>query len=302
MPAVPASAEIPSLVPRQDSILWRYGSDARVLTTAGYALVLQVAHPTVGAGVREHSNYREDPWGRLLRTLDFVNLVVYGGPEAAEATAHRLRKMHKQIQGTDPDGRRYYALEPEAYAWVHATLVDGIVTGHRRFGLKLSDEEVEELYADWLALGRIIGVGDDQLPGDWASFRDYFDRMISERLEDNDVIHGVLEVLARPAAPPLPFLKGPAWRALRFPLARLGALATVGLLPPLLRERFSLRWTRTQERELRALGALSRSATPLMPVSLKVMGPGYLRWRRDAISKGEFGDAVPDIRTLASAA
>ena len=36
---------------------------------AGYALVLQVAHPTVAAGVEEHSRYRQDPWGRLVRTL-----------------------------------------------------------------------------------------------------------------------------------------------------------------------------------------------------------------------------------------
>ena len=33
----------------------------------GRALLMQVAHPLVAAGVAEHSGYREDPWKRLER-------------------------------------------------------------------------------------------------------------------------------------------------------------------------------------------------------------------------------------------
>ncbi len=46
----------------------------------------------------------------------------------------RLRAMHKGFQGTREDGKRYYALEPEAYAWVHATLLETYVAGHAQFG------------------------------------------------------------------------------------------------------------------------------------------------------------------------
>src|SRR5918995_1201420 len=163
MPAsvLPSGDEIAELVPARGSILWDYGADARLLSTAGYALVLQVAHPTVAAGVREHSDYARDPWGRLLRTLDYGYVMTYGGPEAAATTGRRLREMHKQIKGTAPDGRRYHALEPEPYAWVHATLVDGIVTGHARFGRPLTPSQVEQLYREWLALGRGIGVREE---------------------------------------------------------------------------------------------------------------------------------------------
>jgi uncharacterized protein (DUF2236 family) len=283
-------------------VLWGYGGDVRLLTAAGYALVLQVAHPTVAAGVREHSNYAEDPWGRLLRTLDYTYLMSYGGPEVAETTGRRLRTMHKRIKGTAPDGRRYYALEPEPFAWVHATLVEGIVAASQRFARRLSDEQIERLYREWLALGRVIGIRDEDLPADWAGFRAYFDRMVEERLEDSDVIHGVLETLTKPAPPPLPVLRGRAWRAVRWPLARTGALATVGLLPPLLRERCGLRWTAGQERELSALAAVSRAMTPILPKRLRYMGPPYLRWRADAIARGEFGEAAPDASPLPSAA
>jgi uncharacterized protein (DUF2236 family) len=161
-------------------------------------LLLQVAHPTVAAGVREHSDFERDPWGRLWRTLDFVNLFIYAGPEAAARTGRALREMHRSIKGVAPDGRRYHALEPKAYAWVHATLCEAILGSHRLFGQRMRRDEVPAFYDEWRALGRLLGVRDSDLPEDWAGFRRYFDDMVDERLEDNDVVQKVIGTLRRP--------------------------------------------------------------------------------------------------------
>ena len=75
------------VTPDPSSIAWERAGDARVLLMSGYALLLQVAHPTVGAGVSDHSSFLADPWGRLLRTLDVAATLVYGGDDAAAATA-----------------------------------------------------------------------------------------------------------------------------------------------------------------------------------------------------------------------
>src|SRR3954469_24863750 len=123
---LPDPHEVPQLIPRPGGAVWRAAGDIRTLPAAGYALMLQVAHPTVGAGVAEHSNFREEPWGRLLRTLDFVHGSIYGGPQLASHIGRRVRAMHKTIKGVRPDGERYHALEPTAYAWVHATLASAI--------------------------------------------------------------------------------------------------------------------------------------------------------------------------------
>jgi uncharacterized protein (DUF2236 family) len=286
---LPSGAEASALAPRPDSLLWSYLGDARVMYAAGYALVLQVAHPTVAAGVREHSNYATDPWGRLLRTLDYVYLMTYGGPQTASVTGRRLREMHKRIRGVAPDGTRYYALEPGAFAWVHGTLIDAIIAAHRRFGRSLGENQIDRLYREWLAVGRLIGVREGELPGDWTGFRAYYERMVDERLEDSDVVRGVLSVLSRPAAPPIPFLSDLAWRVMRLPLGRALSLATVGLLPARLRGRLGLPWSWTQELELRALGAVARSATPVMPEWLRNVGPDYLRSRSQEIARGELG-------------
>jgi uncharacterized protein (DUF2236 family) len=288
---LPNPEEAPALVPAPGSIVWTYAGDARLLATAGYALMLQVAHPTVGAGVSEHSSFKSDPWGRLLRTLDYTYTMVYGGPQQAASMGRRVREMHKQIRGIRPDGERYHALEPEAYAWVHATLAEAIITGHRRFGRRMHPDEIERFYADWIANGRLLGVRERDLPGDWTAFRSYLDAMIHDRLENNPAVQDVLAALADPAPPPIPGLGNGVWRTLRIPAVRLLSLATVGLLPPLLRTRFGVRWTPAQERELRALSALSRAATPALPRSLGNVGPRYLRWRRRATAgdPGAFG-------------
>jgi uncharacterized protein (DUF2236 family) len=285
---MPASAdEAAELVPGPDSAVWRYAGDARLLAGAGYALLLQVSHPTVGAGVSEHSNFKADPWGRLFRTLDYSYSLVYGGPELAREVGARVFRMHKQIKGTRPDGRRYHALEPEAYAWVHATLAESIVSGNQRFALHMPADEIERFWFEWRALGRLVGVQTRELPEDWAGFRAYFERMVEERLEDNEAVQDVFDIVARPARPPLPLLPEVSWRIARLPMARLLSLGTVGLLPGRLRERFGVGWSRAQELELSTVGALARSATPLLSRSLRDAGAAYLRWRREALARGE---------------
>lgn len=286
-PVLPSKEEIPGLIPKPGSVVWRYAGDARLLVTAGYALLLQVGHPTVGAGVAEHSNFKQDPWGRLFRTLDYTYAMVYGGPEVAPEIGRRVREMHTHIKGVKPDGESYHALEPEAYTWVHATLADAIVRGHERFGSRMRPDELEEFWSDWRRNGRLVGVRERDLPETWAEFGPYFDRMVEERLEDNEAVQDVLVTLASPARPPLPLLGEKVWRLARVPASRPLELATVGLLPPVLRERFGAAWTDRQERRLRLLAAASRAATPLMPGRLRNTGPQYLRWRREAIARGD---------------
>ena len=282
---LPADEEIPALVPQPHSILYRYGDDARIMAAAGYTLMLQVAHPVVGAGVKEHSNFRAEPWKRLMYTLDYVYAVTYGGPERAAAAGRHLRERHKSIKGVDSQGRRYHALDPTAYAWVHATLFNAVVVGHERFGRPLRHDQVVRLYGEYRALGRIIGVREQDLPADHADFQPYFDAMVNDVLEDNETVHDVLASLQRPTTPPIPMLGDRAWKGLRVPIAQILRVATTGLLPPVLRERLNLRWTATQERELRALGALSRATTPVLPKRLRHIAPDYLRWRDRQITR-----------------
>ena len=251
---------------------------------AGYALVLQVAHPTVGAGVSEHSVFRADPWGRLMRTLDAFYALVYGGPEAAAQTGRRLRAFHRTIKGVTPDGRRYRALDPEAYAWVHATLADAIVRGHARVGDRLEPAERERFWAEWRRVGRLLGIRSGDLPGDWPEFEAYVEHMIRDRLEHTTAVDDVLRILAAPGAPPLPLPVRAGWPVAGIPLGRALVLVTAGMLPAPLRERFGLRWTRAQQLELDVIARGLRAMTPLLGATRSV-GPAYLALRRVASAR-----------------
>jgi uncharacterized protein (DUF2236 family) len=288
-PLLPSDEEVEQIVLGPDSLVWQRFDDIRMYGGAGYALLLQVAHPTVGAGVRDHSTFELDPWGRLLRTVDYLMLITYGGREAA-AVGRRLREVHKSIKGTNPDGSHYHALEPEAYAWVHATLFEAAIVAHLRFIGPLSNAQIEQLYREYIPLGRLLGVRPGDLPEDWPSFCDSFETTVHDRLERHETVDRVLRALTSPGPPPqLPAAVQRFWGLLRIPPAEALRIATVGLLPPVLRERFGAEWGRVSQTEFRAMGAASRALGPILPSRLRNMGPSYLEWRADEIARGPLG-------------
>ncbi|GAB2936527.1 oxygenase MpaB family protein [Nonomuraea fastidiosa] len=136
------------------SMHWDTAGEYRNLLVAGSALVLQIMHPAVGAAVAEHSTYRQDPWGRLQRTLISVQKWVYGGAEGP-AEGRRLRRLHAPIGGVDARGRRYHALNGEAWAWVHLTLFERFIALNRYFGTPYTEEQQRRFYEESRQLAAI---------------------------------------------------------------------------------------------------------------------------------------------------
>jgi uncharacterized protein (DUF2236 family) len=283
----PSDAEAEALLVGPESVTWRFASDARLYLVMVYPLLLQVAHPTVGAGVRDYSDFDRRPWDRLLRTLDYASLLIYGGTDAIDA-GRRLRTLHKGFRGTREDGRKYYALEPDAYAWVHATLIDAYVSGHAQFGRPMRPDQRERFYREYRGLGRLLGVREADLPPDWRGFRAYFDAVVEHDLERTASVDRVLSSIRGPVPAPLP-IPPALWGAMVVPARRALVLGGTGLLAPSLRERFGVRWTRRDEVEFRSMGAVTRALTPMLPERLRIAGPAQLRARQRAIARGPLG-------------
>lgn len=288
---LPDAAEVREVALPPDAYSHGITGDVRLYLSAGYALMLQVAHPTVGSGVRDHSNFEQDPWGRLMRTMDYLYLFTLSG-EGAALIGERLREMHKPIRGQDPDGSHYHALEPGAWAWVHATLIDAVVQSYRLFVAPLSEADADRFYREWERMGRLLGIRAGDLPEDWRGFREYFDTMVHDELEYHETVDRVIETMGRPKPPPMPLARA-LWPLLKLPPRRALTVATTGLLPPVLRRRFGLRWTRLMELELRAMGVASRALTPILPAEKLDIGERHLRWRAEEIDRGPLGPAPP---------
>ncbi|MEU1124833.1 oxygenase MpaB family protein [Streptomyces sp. NPDC005899] len=277
--------------PPPGGVLWSLAGDVRGLLMLPAALALQVAHPAVGAGVDEHSVFRTDPWGRGERSLRSLQLWVYGGEAAAEE-GRRLRKLHRTVRGTDTRDRRYHALAPENYAWVHATGFPVYRHAARYLIRPMTAEQERALYREWLQVGRILGLHDRDMPQTTEEFWPYYRRMLAEEIEATAVLR---ELVAVDATVPPPD-RGPAavrlllrsvWPVLLPPSARFRAFLTVGLMPPDAREAIGLPWSPVQERRLRRLCAVIRLVVPVLPERLRYLP--LARSARDAWRSGRAG-------------
>jgi uncharacterized protein (DUF2236 family) len=286
----PSEAELDQLVLGPESVAWRTTSDVRLNLAMLYPLLLQVAHPTIDAGVADFSEFERQPWDRVRGTIDYLSTIVYGGRDAISA-GRRLRELHKRFRGIKADGRRYSALEPEAYAWVHATLLETFVRANASFCQPMSAPELDRFYGEYRGLGRLIGVREQDLPATWPQFSAYFSRTAHAQLSRTASAERVLDALRHLAIPPRA-VPEPLWRAIRIPARRALWLGGIGLLDPWLRRRLGIDWSPLDEVQFRAMSTLSRAAGPIMPTSLKVVGPGHLRWRRDEIARGPLGRAA----------
>lgn len=275
--------------PPVGGVLWSVAGDVRGLLMLPAALALQVAHPAVGAGVDEYSVFRTDPWGRGERSLRSALLWVYGGEAAAEE-GRRLRRLHRTIQGTDAHGRRYHALDPANYAWVHATGFPVYQHALRYLARPLTGAQERQLYAEWLQVGRILGIHDRDMPQTIEEFWPYYRRMLSERLEATAVLRE-LTATDRPVPPPdrgprpLRLLLRTLWPLLLPPLARFRRFVTVGLMPPDAREAIGLEWTEEDERRLRRFTRVVRTVVPVLPERLRYL-PMARRARAEAGQRG----------------
>ncbi|AIT81928.1 oxygenase MpaB family protein [Novosphingobium pentaromativorans] len=116
------------------SVTWRVHGDFTTMMIGGLsALLLQMLHPRVLAGVWDHSNFREDPLGRLRRTAQFVSGTTYGSTRQALALIEQINAIHDRVRGHLPDGTPYHARDPDLLTWVHVTSATSFLRAYVRY-------------------------------------------------------------------------------------------------------------------------------------------------------------------------
>ena len=58
-----------------DSVFWRINREAMMVLSGPRALLLELAHPLVAAGVAEHSDFQGHPLRRLFRTVGVMTAI-----------------------------------------------------------------------------------------------------------------------------------------------------------------------------------------------------------------------------------
>ena len=240
------------------SVSWRVDRELIVLAGGSCALLMQAAHPSVAAGVVEHSSYATDPFGRLLRTLTSSFSVVFGTRSEGEATLRRINAIHASVRGRRQDGAPYSALDPEALLWVHATLVDTALRIYDRFVAPLSAAEQQRYHEESARVAAALGVPPETIPATIGELRSWMTAMIATgAVRVTPAARKVARTVLYPTRIP-PRL---AWDA-----AHLISLAT---LPAPIRRQYGLRWSPARERGIERLAGITRHTLPWIPPMLR---------------------------------
>ncbi|HKY14861.1 MAG TPA: oxygenase MpaB family protein [Microthrixaceae bacterium] len=236
---------------------WKLVSRWPVLAGGPAAVLLQVAHPSVGAGVADHSTYGTDPFGRLERTLLAMLSISFGSPERREEVLAQLRQVHRGITGTRADGIEYRALEPDLQLWVWATLIHVALEVERRYVHELRPDERRRYYLESTELARAFRVPEAMIPRDLDAF-DAYVADTARSLEVTDDARRVAREVLRPHV----------WWAPR-PLFVPVSWVTVDLLGDRLSREFGLpRLGDAPRRVLRGTKRVTRTVLPRLPDAL----------------------------------
>lgn len=192
------------------SVSWEVNADIASVSTAGTpAIVLEILHPSVIAGVQLQSSYREDPFRRARTTLGYVLGTTFGNTAAATELIARVKRVHGRVNGMRPDGIPYDALDPVLLAWVHTSIPWMIMRAFERYSRPLTPAERDRYLAEQAVIGRMAGA--EAVPETMAELHDYVEAM-RPQLAVNAQTREFFEFLM--TAPFLPKTPAPIDRAL----------------------------------------------------------------------------------------
>ncbi|HKW60205.1 MAG TPA: oxygenase MpaB family protein [Candidatus Dormibacteraeota bacterium] len=237
----------------EGSITRRINRENVLFLGGGRALLMQLAHPKVAAGVDEHSDFRRRPLYRLRRTIRLTMAIVFGDRETALAAARAVNNTHARVRG-----KSYRALDPELLLWVHATLVDTALVTYETFVKRLHSDEREEFHQEMKLLGELLGIPRDRFPATVDDFDRYVASMVGE-VAVGPTARELAKLVVRPRLLSLPGHVFVPWE-----------MITTGLLPAPLRLQYRLPWGRRQEQVFRLFAIAVPKLVAVTPPVLRV--------------------------------
>ena len=265
------------------SVTWRVHADPSMAVAGLRALLLQALHPLAMHGVISHSDFRADPWGRLFRTAEYVAVTTYGTTEQARRAGARVRGIHRRLAGIEPEsGTAYRVDDPALLRWVHCVEVESFLSTAVRCGLRLSEAEQDQYYAEQVRSAELVGLDPATVPSSVGQMASYF----RDVQPDLRVTAGAREAVRFVLWPPMPSLvqlgtpARPAWAAV--------ATASFAMLPRWARRMYSMPGLPTTDLAATAAGIAFRSGLLVVPDALRA-GPHL----KDARARMEQNPVAP---------
>lgn len=238
------------------------------------AILLQLAHPLIAAGVADHSTFRGSrmaAFARLRQTINAMLALTFGTEVEREAALGGIRAIHRRVHGVLPTacgrfaaGTRYSANDPALLTWVHATLIESMVLTYEQLVEPLAADERNHYCADAAELAVALGASAHEVPRSWDAVNAYLER----RYASGEIAVGQQ---SRALATAL-VCAGGSWLS-RWFVAPATSLIAAGLLPPHVRKQYGFAWNRRRARRYMRMIALLRLIRRALPVR-------FTQWQR----------------------
>jgi uncharacterized protein (DUF2236 family) len=227
--------------------------EAILLAGGAVAILLQVAHPGVAAGVNNNSNFAYRVMDRLRTTMTYVYCMAYGTPKERATIIEMVHRAHIPVKGPG-----YTADDPHLQLWVAATLyAAGVDIWEKIFG-KLDDVAAEKLFQEYSVIACSLRVPREMWPKSRADFWVYWDEKIETLVIDDN---------AKSVAKDLLYNKnGPLWIRSALPFVRI---LTAEWMPPRMRAPYGLKISKTRHMFYSASMGYVKVVYPHMPLFVR---------------------------------
>jgi uncharacterized protein (DUF2236 family) len=254
--------------PEGSSILRRVHSERAVGLFYGQrALMIGALNPLAFVGTIEHTNAKQKPFQRLSHTAEVFETIFFGTRAEADRVLDFVHRLHERVSGNMPEdagtvaeGTPYSAFDPELMLWTLAVIADSGPCFYELFVDRLTDEDRDRLWREYVRFGELFGMPRDVAPASHRDFRDWFDgKLASAEMHLTDDAREIGYSTAFEI--PLPSVRAPA--------KAVHDLIMLGSLPARVRELYEISYTPRQERAFRATVRALRGVRPLTPRMLR---------------------------------
>ena len=241
------------------SVFWRVNRELASGLAGPRAVLMQIAHPLIAAGVAEHSRFREHRFARLYRTSLAAAAITFGSRDFALRAVESINRIHRRVHGAlrsqvgvFPPGTPYDANDPELKLWVLSTITDSTLLVYDLFISPLSDDERQQYYNDSLTVAKLFDIPEHLIPPAYIDFQSYMnDKLQSDVITVSDTARDIARGLFSSS------IEG----SLLFLVSAVG----IGLLPGRLRREFGFRWSQRRRNWLWRMATVSRRVRGHLP-------------------------------------